>query len=195
MCARAHRGDNLPLRWNRLRVWEPGRNGLTMNNGIQYSKKTPQIVWNYEMKSAWGNSKAKPKAKHIYPLFRHEEVRDLLRAVASLTTQTYNNISTSNNMPSHFFFKQQHCPSFEKEYQVSCWINWGSLIIFSTLSEPVNHLYKYIQLVWSSKILNTCNSQTLETWPTHKGTQVSHKYGITCTVCSLKIQSIFNTLY
>lgn len=155
--------------WDETGSGFEGRSGSTMNNGKQYSKKIPQIVWNYEMKSIWGNSNTEPKAAHL-SLFRHEKVRHLLKAVPSLTTQTYNNISTSNNMPSHFFFKQQHCPSFEKEYQVSCWINWGSLIIFSTLSEPVNHLHKYIQLVWSSKILNTCNSQTLETWPTHKGT-------------------------
>lgn len=139
----------------------------TMENNIQRRQhKLLEITrWNL-----FGGIPTQNPRQHISPLFRHEEVRDLLWAVATLTTQTYNNISTSNNMPSHFFFKQQHCPSFEKEYQVSCWINWGSLIIFSTLSEPVNHLHKYIQLVWSSKILNTCNSQTSETWPTHKGT-------------------------
>lgn len=38
-------------------------------------------------------------------------------------------------------------------------------------------------------MLNTCNSQTLETWVTHRARSASCEYGITHPSCNLKILS------
>lgn len=139
------------------------------------------------MKFIWRNSNPECRTA-CTSLTQAPEESNLKKAGASSTTQTSKNIPTRNNMPPQFFFKQNHCPSFEKKYQISSWINWECLIIFSVPSQPVSLLTE-TQSAQSSKMLNTCNSQTWETWVIPRAECLARME----TLCSFKLRSDRNT--